>query len=98
MRETMPLQMACGADPEESMEVVSVNVGLAREIEWNGKSFRTAIVKEPVEGRRRVGRLNVDGDAQADLKHHGGPEQAVYAWDPGGHLGVHRPDEFFFAD
>ena len=56
------------------MEVVSVNVGLPQELEWRGRSFRTAIVKTPVEGRRRVGRLNVDGDAQTDLKHHGGPD------------------------
>ena len=62
------------------MEVVSVSVSAVREVERNGKTWRTAIFKEPVEGRRRIGRLTVEGDAQANLDVHGGPQQAVYAY------------------
>jgi MOSC domain-containing protein YiiM len=68
------------APPEIRKELLSVNVGKPRRVEHGGRTLETAIFKSPVEGRRRVGRLNVDGDAQADLKHHGGPEQAVYAY------------------
>jgi len=59
---------------------MSVNVGLPREIEWNGRIVRTSIFKEPVTGRVRVARLNVDGDQQSDLTVHGGPDKAVYAY------------------
>jgi MOSC domain-containing protein YiiM len=63
-----------------SMKLLSVNVGLPREIEWNGKIVRTSIFKEPVTGRVRIARLNVDGDQQSDLTVHGGPDKAVYAY------------------
>ena len=62
------------------MRVLSVNVGLPRELEWNGKIVRTSIFKQPVTGRVRVARLNVEGDQQSDLTVHGGPEKAVYAY------------------
>ena len=62
------------------MKLLSVNVGLPREIEWNGRIVRTSIFKEPVTGRVRVARLNVDGDQQSDLTVHGGPDKAVYAY------------------
>ena len=62
------------------MKLLSVNVGLPREIEWNGRIVRTSIFKEPVTGRVRVTRLNVDGDQQSDLTVHGGPDKAVYAY------------------
>ena len=62
------------------MKLLSVNVGLPREIEWNGRVVRTSIFKEPVTGRVRVTRLNVDGDQQSDLTVHGGPDKAVYAY------------------
>ena len=62
------------------MKLLSVNVGLPREIEWNGRIVRTSIFKEPVPGRVRVTRLNVDGDQQSDLTVHGGPDKAVYAY------------------
>ena len=62
------------------MEVVAVSVSAVREVDRIGKTWRTAIFKEPVDGRRRVGRLTVEGDAQANLEVHGGPEQAVYAY------------------
>jgi MOSC domain-containing protein YiiM len=62
------------------MRVVSVNVGLPRQVTYKGKTITTGIFKEPVEGRIRVRRLNLDGDRQADLSVHGGPSKAVYAY------------------
>ena len=62
------------------MRVVSVNIGLPREIEWQGKLVTTAIFKEPVAGRVALRSLNLDGDRQADLSVHGGREKAVYAY------------------
>ena len=60
--------------------LLSLNVGLPREIAWNGKTVRTAIWKTPVTGRRMVRRLNVDGDGQADLAGHGGEQRAVFVY------------------
>jgi MOSC domain-containing protein YiiM/ferredoxin-NADP reductase/ferredoxin len=60
--------------------LLSVNVGLPRDIEWKGRTVRTAIWKEPVAGRRRVSRLNVAGDGQADLAGHGGVHRAVFVY------------------
>jgi MOSC domain-containing protein YiiM len=62
------------------MNVVSVNVGLPREVFWRGKRVTTGIFKEPVEGGIALRSLNFDGDRQADLRVHGGPEKAVYAY------------------
>jgi MOSC domain-containing protein YiiM len=62
------------------MRVVSLNVGLPREVEWRGKTVLTSIFKSPVEGRQHVSTLNVDGDAQSDLSVHGGVDKAVYAY------------------
>lgn len=62
------------------MRVRSINVSLPREIGVNGKTVRTGIFKQRVEGRVRVGRLNLEGDAQGDLSVHGGPDKAVYAY------------------
>ncbi len=62
------------------MHVVSVNVGMPREVDWNGSTVSTAIFKEPVEGKVAVRTLNLDGDAQTDLTVHGGAEKAVYAY------------------
>ena len=47
--------------------LLSVNVGLPRDIEGRGRTVRTGIVKEPVQDRRRVSRLTVEGDGQGDL-------------------------------
>src|SRR5580704_18083968 len=60
--------------------LVSVNVGRPREIAWRGKMVYTSVWKEPVEGRRLVRRLNVDGDAQGDLTGHGGEHRAVLVY------------------
>ena len=62
------------------MKVVSIQVGLPRQIEWRGDTLRTSIFKEPVQGPVRVRKLNLDGDAQADLRVHGGAGKAVYAY------------------
>src|SRR5215510_7158370 len=61
-------------------QLLSVNVGLPREIEWKGKTVRTAVWKDTVRGRRKVGRLNVEGDGQADLHGHGGEHRAVFVY------------------
>lgn len=62
------------------MKVVSVNAGLPREVEWQGKRVLTSIFKEPVSGSVRVERLNLDGDRQSDLTVHGGVNKAVYVY------------------
>ena len=61
-------------------QLLSVNVGLPREVEWKGRIVRSAIWKNPVEGRCRVRRLNLDGDGQADLAGHGGENRAVFVY------------------
>ncbi len=60
--------------------LLSVNVGLPREITWRGRTVRTAIWKDPVHGKRMVRRLNIEGDAQADLAAHGGEHRAVFVY------------------
>src|SRR5262245_38064946 len=60
--------------------LLSLNVGLPRDVTWNGKTVRTAIWKFPVEGRRMVRTLNIDGDAQGDLAGHGGEQRAVFVY------------------
>ena len=60
--------------------LLSVNVGLPRDIEWKGRTVHTAIWKDPVHGRCRVGRLNLDGDGQGDLAGHGGEQRAVFVY------------------
>src|SRR5258706_5328798 len=62
------------------MKLLSVNVSRPKEMAYRGKKVMTGIFKTPVSGRVMVRALNVDGDAQADLKVHGGPDQAVYAY------------------
>jgi len=62
------------------MKLLSVSVGLPREIEWKGKPIRTSIVKTPVTGRIPVTKLNLKGDQQSDLSVHGGVDKAVYMY------------------
>lgn len=62
------------------MKLVSVNVGLPKEIAAAGKTVRTSIFKAPVSGPVRVAQLNLDGDQQSDLTVHGGVDKAVYAY------------------
>lgn len=60
--------------------LLSVNVGLPREIAWRGQTVRTAVWKLPVQGKCMVRRLNVDGDGQGDLEGHGGEHRAVFVY------------------
>jgi ferredoxin-NADP reductase/MOSC domain-containing protein YiiM len=60
--------------------LLSVNVGLPRDIEWKGRTVHTAVWKSPLPGRCRVGRLNLDGDGQGDLAGHGGEQRAVFVY------------------
>ncbi|HWC39731.1 MAG TPA: MOSC and FAD-binding oxidoreductase domain-containing protein [Acidimicrobiales bacterium] len=60
--------------------LLSLNVGRPRDVAWQGKTVRTAIWKEPVEGPRMVRRINIDGDDQADRLAHGGEHRAVFVY------------------
>src|SRR6476661_1866335 len=60
--------------------LLSVNVGLPRDVTWNGKIVRTGIWKSPVDGRRMVRKLNIVGDGQGDLAGHGGEQRAVFVY------------------
>src|SRR5580698_1503453 len=60
--------------------LLSVNVGLPRDIAWHGRTVHTGVWKAPVQGRRLVRRLNVDGDGQGDLEGHGGERRAVFVY------------------
>lgn len=62
------------------MKLISVNVGLAREIEYAGKKEMTGIYKNPVPGPVMLRQLSLDGDQQVDLKNHGGVGRAVYMY------------------
>jgi ferredoxin-NADP reductase/MOSC domain-containing protein YiiM len=61
-------------------QLLSVNTGLPRDIEWKGRTVHTAIWKAPVRGRCRVSRLNLEGDGQGDLTGHGGEQRAVFVY------------------
>ena len=73
------------------MKLLSVNVGLPREVEWKGTIVRTSIFKAPVAGRVRVSKLNAEGDQQSDLTVHGGIDKAVYAY-PSEHYSFWRSE------
>jgi ferredoxin-NADP reductase/MOSC domain-containing protein YiiM len=60
--------------------LLSVNVGLPRDVPWQGRTVHTGIWKRPVDGPRMVRRLNVDGDGQGDLNGHGGEQRAVLVY------------------
>jgi len=62
------------------MRLLSVNVGMPREVDWQGATVRTSIFKSPVAGRVRVATLNLEGDQQSDLTVHGGTDKAVYVY------------------
>ncbi len=62
------------------MKLISINVGLPRQVVSKGKAVATGIFKESIKGEVMVRRLNLDGDKQADLSVHGGPDKAVYAY------------------
>jgi len=73
------------------MRILSVNVGLPREVTWQGKVVTTGIFKAPVNVPVMLRTLNLDGDGQADLTVHGGVSKAVYAY-PSEHYGFWRPE------
>ncbi|MGH3171883.1 MAG: MOSC domain-containing protein [Trebonia sp.] len=60
--------------------LLSVNVGLPRDVPWQGRTVRTGIWKTPVDGPRMVRKLNIDGDGQGDLAGHGGEQRAVLVY------------------
>jgi ferredoxin-NADP reductase/MOSC domain-containing protein YiiM len=60
--------------------LLSVNVGLPRDVAWKGRTVHTGIWKNPVRGRCRVSRLNLDGDGQGDPDGHGGEQRAAFVY------------------
>lgn len=67
-----------------ALKLLSLNVGLPRQVNFQNELVTTGIFKEPVSGRVRLRKLNLDGDKQADLTVHGGADKAIYAY-PGEH-------------
>jgi MOSC domain-containing protein YiiM len=63
-----------------ALKLLSVNVGMPREVDWHGKLVRTSIFKSPVLGPVRVATLNLEGDKQSDLTVHGGVHKAIYVY------------------
>ena len=60
--------------------LLSVNVGMPKDVAWQGKTVRTGIWKTPVTGPQMARRLNIDGDGQGDLAGHGGEQRAVLVY------------------
>ena len=60
--------------------LLAVNVSRPKNVPWRGKTVFTGVFKEPVMGRRHVGKLNVEGDGQGDLAGHGGEQRAVFVY------------------
>ena len=60
--------------------LLSVNVGVPKDVPWQGRTVFTGVFKDPVTGPRRVRRLNIDGDGQGDLAGHGGEQRAVFVY------------------
>ena len=60
--------------------LISVNVGLPKDVPWHGKTVHTGIFKSPVAGPVMVRRLNLDGDGQGDTAGHGGEQRAVFVY------------------
>ena len=66
--------------PDRVGTLLSVNVGLPKDVAWQGRTVFTGVFKDPVAGPRRVSRLNVEGDGQGDLGGHGGEQRAVFVY------------------
>src|SRR6202046_1236202 len=82
-----PAPTIAGQPPPEQAEttqpvgrLLSVNVGLPKDVSWQGRTVFTGVFKDPVAGSRRVSRLNVEGDGQGDLAGHGGEKRAVFVY------------------
>ncbi len=74
------LQRSSSYEQNAVPRLISVNVGLPRDIRWRGETVHTGIWKSPIEGRRVARRLNIDGDGQGDLLGHGGEQRAVMVY------------------
>jgi MOSC domain-containing protein YiiM len=74
-----------------TMRVLSLSVGLPREVTWHNRVVTTGIFKQPVSGRVPLRKLNFDGDRQADLIVHGGEFKAVYCY-PSEHYAYWRKE------
>jgi ferredoxin-NADP reductase/MOSC domain-containing protein YiiM len=81
-RQGRTLVSNAGRDPEviELATLLSLNVGLPKDVPWQGRTVHTGIWKYPVVGPRTVRTLNVDGDGQGDLNGHGGEQRAVLVY------------------
>src|SRR4051794_7233465 len=75
---TLPIESAQTGTSVGSL--LSVNVGMPKDVSWQGRTVFTGIFKEPVAGPRRVHRLNIEGDGQGDLGGHGGEQRAVLVY------------------
>ena len=75
-----PAGAVSGRPEVARVRIASVNVGRPKAVDWSGRSVRTGIYKSPVAGRVQVRTLGLEGDRQADLRVHGGPLKAVYAY------------------
>ena len=73
------------------LKLLSLNVGLPRQVRFQDGIVTTGIFKEPIRGRVRLRKLNLDGDRQADLRVHGGVDKAIYAY-PGEHYSYWREE------
>jgi ferredoxin-NADP reductase/MOSC domain-containing protein YiiM/ferredoxin len=73
---THPVARSAGA-------LLSVNVGMPKNVPWHGKNVYTGVFKDPVSGHRRVGKLNIEGDGQGDRAGHGGEQRAVFVYQIG---------------
>jgi len=73
------------------MNIISLNVGLPRDVLWHGRTVTTGIYKQPIQGRIALRTLNLDGDRQADLTVHGGAQKAVYCY-PVEHYGYWKKE------
>jgi hypothetical protein len=67
-------------EPGPVGKLLSLNVGMPKDVPWQGKTVFTGVFKDPVSGPRRVRRLNIDGDGQGDLAGHGGEQRAVFVY------------------
>ena len=76
--EPAPVESAPAGRPVGGL--ASVNVGMPRDVPWQGKAVFTGVFKDPVAGPRRVNKLNVEGDGQGDLAGHGGEQRAVFVY------------------
>src|ERR1700745_2440845 len=63
-----------------TMRLLSINVGMPRDVSWRGQTVHTGVWKASVGGRRMERRLNIDGDGQGGLAGHGGKHRALFVY------------------